>query len=66
MLEASLSVDVECSSKHKVCGHTNRIQWMAGLASVYEVIGGELIDVEAGFVPVPIDPELIYRYKTSS
>ena len=34
--------------------------------SVYEVIGGELIDVEAGFVPVPIDPELIYRYKTSS
>lgn len=35
-------------------------------SSVYEVIGGELIDVEAGFVPVPIDPELIYRYKTSS
>lgn len=34
--------------------------------SVYEVIGGELIDVEAGFVPVSIDPELIYRYKTSS
>lgn len=35
-------------------------------SSVYEVIGGELIDVEAGFVPVSIDPELIYRYKTSS
>lgn len=35
-------------------------------SSVYEVIGGELIDVEAGFVPAPIDPELIYRYKTSS
>lgn len=34
--------------------------------SVYEVIGGELIDVEAGFVPVSIDSELIYRYKTSS
>ena len=34
--------------------------------SLYEVIGGELIDVEAGFVPVSIDPELIYRYKTSS
>ena len=34
--------------------------------SVYEVIGGELIDVEAGFVPVSIDPELMYRYKTSS
>lgn len=35
--------------------------------AVYEVIGGELLDVEAGFVTdIDFDPLLIYRYKTSS
>lgn len=35
--------------------------------SVYEVIGGELLDVEAGFVrSEQFDPMKIYRYKTSS
>lgn len=34
--------------------------------SVYEVIGGELIDVEAGFVTdTEFDPMTIYRYKTA-
>lgn len=35
--------------------------------SIFEVIGGELLDVEAGFVTnVSHDPLTIYRYKTSS
>ena len=35
--------------------------------SVFEVIGGELIDVEAGFIMTEqFDPMTIYRYKTAS
>jgi len=35
--------------------------------SVFEVIGGELIDIEAGFVATEqFDPMTIYRYKTAS
>lgn len=35
--------------------------------SVFEVIGGELLDVEAGFITgTPHNPLTIYRYKTSS
>ena len=35
--------------------------------SIFEVIGGELLDVEAGFISgVPYDPLTVYRYKTSS
>ncbi|QQS21863.1 polyprenyl synthetase family protein [Candidatus Saccharibacteria bacterium] len=35
--------------------------------SIYEVIGGELLDVEAGFVTDTVfDPLIVYRYKTSS
>lgn len=36
-------------------------------ASFFEVIGGELMDVEAAFVQdTPYDPKTIYRYKTAS
>ncbi len=35
--------------------------------SIFDVIGGELMDVEAGFVnDIEIEPMMVYRYKTAS
>ncbi|PID31256.1 hypothetical protein CR983_02000 [Candidatus Saccharibacteria bacterium] len=35
--------------------------------SIFEVVGGQLLDVETGFMPdEPISPLLVYRYKTAS
>lgn len=33
--------------------------------SIFEVIGGELLDVEAGFADGDYDPLIVYRYKTA-
>lgn len=33
---------------------------------IFEVVGGELLDTEAPFSPEPIDPMIVYRYKTAA
>ena len=69
---AMLAGDVLLSEAHAmVAGSTlppeTRQRVSGRLAqSVFDVIGGELLDVEAGFLPEPIDPLAIYQHKTAS
>lgn len=53
------SADIDASARSKV------LQQLTN--SIYEVVGGELLDVEAAFVQGEVfDPLKIYRYKTAS
>lgn len=53
------SSDYDESTRQKIIAQLHR--------SIFEVIGGELLDVEAGFVrSEQFEPMQIYRYKTSS
>ncbi len=51
------------------CGYTGEVKDLVSRQlhrSIYEVIGGELMDVEAGIVVgTEIDPLQVYRYKTA-
>ncbi len=58
--EAHLSIAVSSFDQNTVRQLTERLH-----QSVFEVVGGELLDVEAAFMRFDLDPQIICRYKTA-